>query len=131
MRKDLASAQVRLVPPDKMAEILQGLIDSQKGLELVSLRSGKVEDLLQTGEKPKPEAEASVPVANEQSIYRHGLELTVRGDYAALAAYVRRVENQPGKIYPSDLSLKVERYPVSTLTLTLYTLSLERAWLGF
>ena len=131
LRKDLAGAQIRLAPPEKMAAILQDLIDSQKSLELVSLRSGKVEDLLQSGEKQKPEAGSSVPESNEQGIFRHGLELTVRGDYASLAAYVRRVEELPWKVYPSSLTLKVERYPVSTLSLTLYTLSLERAWLGF
>lgn len=125
LRAELADGQTQFVPPEKMDAVLRDLIASQKGLELVSIRSGKAENLLE------PSAGASVPATNEQGIFRHGMELTVRGDYATLAAYMKKVEALPSRVYLSDLSLKVDRYPVSTMKLKLYTLSLERAWLGF
>lgn len=125
MRDELNKAKTTLATPDKMAGLLQDLIHAQKGLELVSVRSGKTEDLL------APPAGTSVPVGSEHSVYRQSVEVTVRGNYASLAEYLKKVEALPWRFYLGDLSLKVERYPNSTMTLKLYTLSLERAWLGF
>ncbi|WP_018609061.1 hypothetical protein [Uliginosibacterium gangwonense] len=125
MSEELTKAQAELATSDKMAGVLHDLINSQKGLELVSIRSGTAEDLLAA------DAAASKPVADGKSIYRQSIEVTVRGDYAALAGYMKKVEMLPWKFYLSDLNLKVDHYPVSTMTLTLNTLSMERAWLGF
>lgn len=123
--EELTKAQAELATSDKMAGVLHDLIISQKGLELVSIRSGAAEDLLAA------DAASSKPVAGGKSIYRQSIEVTVRGDYAALAGYMKKVEALPWKFYLSDLTIKVDRYPVSTMTLTLNTLSMERAWLGF
>lgn len=124
LRQQLTSAQAQLASPEKMTSVLRDLIATQKGLELVSMRARKAEDLLA--------GQASGPAANSlRSVFRHGIEITVRGDYATLAAYVRQIENLPWKIYRDGLTLKSDVYPVSTMTLTLYTLSMERAWLSF
>jgi MSHA biogenesis protein MshJ len=64
-------------------------------------------------------------------LFRHGITISVRGDYQTLAAYLRKVESLPWKINLADMSLKAGAYPQSTMTLTLYTLSLERTWLSF
>lgn len=124
LRLQLTSAQAQLASPEKMTGVLRDLIASQKGLELVSMRAQAASDLLA--------GQASAPASRAlRSIFKHGIEITVRGDYASLAAYVRQVENLPWKIYRDGMVLKSETYPVSTLTLTLYTLSMERAWLSF
>jgi len=123
--EELTKAQAELATSDKMAGVLHDLINSQKGLELVSIRSGTAEDLLAA------DVDASKPVAGGKSIYRQSIEVTVRGDYAALAGYMKKVEALPWKFYLADLNIKVDHYPVSTMTLTLNTLSMERAWLGF
>lgn len=121
-RTELTSSQSQLATPEKMTSVLRDLIASQKGLELVSLRSGKSEDIF------NPNASAPAAMAG---IFRHGIEISVRGSYADLAAYVKQVEALPWKIRPESLVIKTETWPVSTMTLTLYTLSLERAWLSF
>jgi len=113
------------VTPEKMTSVLRDLIAAQKGLELVSIQSGKIEDLL------APPAAGSSPAERGQSIFRHGIEVSVRGDYAALAAYMKLLESLPWKVHLADMVLTTEQYPRSTMKFTLYTLSLERAWLGF
>lgn len=125
LRGELSSAQEQLATPEKMTAVLRDLIAAQKGLELISIHSGKVEDLL------TPLAAGSAPAERGQSIFKHGIEVSVRGDYAALAAYMKQLEFLPWKVKLADLVLTTERYPQSTMKFTLYTLSLERAWLGF
>lgn len=129
LRASLVSAQAHLASPAKMTEMLRDLIAGQKGLELVSLRSVPAEDVLAS-----VDAGEKLPVLNapkSQSLFRHGIELTVRGDYQTLAAYVRKVENLPWKIRLGQMNLKSGVYPQAMLSLNLYTLSLERAWLSF
>jgi MSHA biogenesis protein MshJ len=104
-----------------MTAILRDLLAGQQGLELVSLRSTQAEDLMQG----KASGTAGI------GIYRHGIEISVRGSYADLTRYMRQIEALPWKVLPGRLIIKTETYPQSTMTLTLYTLSLERAWLSF
>ena len=125
LRSSLASTQARLASPEKMTGMLHDLIAAQKELELVSLRSMPPEDLLKAASGDKPAAVAA------QSVYRHGIELSVRGDYQALANYLHKIESLPWKIHLAEMNLKVDKHPQAIMTLTLYTLSLERAWLSF
>lgn len=58
------------------------------------------------------------------------MELTVEGSYADLMDYLSSLESLPGpKLLWGGVALKVERHPTVQLTLTVYTLSLDRAWL--
>ena len=66
----------------------------------------------------------------EAQIYKHGVEITVQGTYLDLLAYLAELERLPWRMYWGNLDLKVDEYPQSTLVLTLYTLSLDKAWLA-
>ncbi|MEC5386084.1 type II secretion system protein GspM [Uliginosibacterium sp. H3] len=125
-RDRLAGASMPLVGPDKMRTVLTDLIAAQDGLQLVSARSLPPEDLLADSS-----AAASAPrVASAQSLYRQSLELTVQGDYRALAEYLRKVEGLPWKVQVGSVSLRSESYPRNSLKVVLHTLSLERSWIG-
>lgn len=129
LRSKLASTQAQLASPEKMTVMLRDLIAAQQGVELLSLRTAAPEDLLSRALETD-KSQAARPAA-ASSLYRHAIELNVRGDYQALAGYLRRVESLPWKIELADMTLKTGAYPLSTMTLTLYTLSLERTWLSF
>ena len=129
LRGKLASTQAQLASPGKMTEMLRDLIAAQQGVELVSMHTAVPEDLLSRA-MATDKSPAARP-ATTSSLYRHAIELSVRGDYQALAGYLRRVESLPWKIELADMSLKAGQYPQATMTLTLYTLSLERTWLSF
>ena len=58
----------------------------------------------------------------------HGVEVVVEGRYLDLVAYLERLERQPWDLFWGSTQLYAD-YPRSRLKLTLYTLSLERAWL--
>jgi MSHA biogenesis protein MshJ len=55
--------------------------------------------------------------------------LTLVGNYAALTRYLEKLESLPVGFYWSRAELDASGHPEISLTLTLYTLSLERTWL--
>ncbi|MEH6435558.1 hypothetical protein [Massilia sp. DD77] len=62
-------------------------------------------------------------------LYRHGVEVTVRGNYLDMVDYMSALETMPTRLFWGKAQLDVEEYPASRLTLTLYTLSLDRKWM--
>jgi len=127
----LASFQQGLVSSDRMAEVLRDMLGRNRGVTLVSLRTLPVTTLAEEGGKPAaaPPKEGQVPDP-KAAIYRHGVEVTVEGSYADLLGYVSELEAMPWQVFWGGAALSVQTYPVSRLTLTLYTLSLEKAWLS-
>lgn len=144
MNSALKDLQKRLVPPDKMPGLLDGILKRSGKLRLVSLKtlppSGLNDTLL--SEKTAPEGKLplnpGVPVSkasaeNQQmvnAVYKHGVELTIQGSYAELTNYLTEMEALPWQLFWSKAKFSVDEYPRSTLTLTLYTLSLEKVWLN-
>jgi MSHA biogenesis protein MshJ len=62
-------------------------------------------------------------------LYRHGVEVTVRGNYLDMVDYMSALEAMPTRLFWGQAQLDVEEYPASRMTLTLYTLSLDRNWM--
>jgi MSHA biogenesis protein MshJ len=62
-------------------------------------------------------------------LYRHGVEVTVRGNYMDMIDYMNALETLPTQLFWGGARLEVEDYPTSRLTLTMYTLSLDSKWL--
>jgi MSHA biogenesis protein MshJ len=113
--------QGRLVAPKDMTRALQGLLARQPGLRLVSLKTLP----------PKPLGLAEGGKEEDAALYRHGLILTVAGDYAALLRYLEGLERLPQGYYWERAELDAKAHPEVRLTLTLNTLALERTWLAF
>lgn len=116
-----------LVAPGKMAEVLGRVLLENKRVQLLELKTLPVGLLV---DKPQ-EAGVVQPVAAEgqHQIFRHGVQITVRGSYPNLLGYVSALEKLPARMYWGDASLSVDRYPDAVLTLTIYTLSLDQTWL--
>lgn len=129
----LAAMESSLVPPQRMAGLLEDLVGRSKGLQLISLRTLPVKPVL---EKPlatvpgsaTPGTSPSAPDAST-GLFKHGLEIRLEGSYADLTAYLARLEKAEVKLLWSDVSLSSDKYPKLMLTLTVFTLSLDRTWL--
>lgn len=134
----LQNRRSRLVEPDKMADLLKQVLSKNGGLQLVALKTLPVSQLVEktlaaTG------AEQSAVAANaidgqkrsdaQKRIFKHGVQISVRGGYSELLRYVSALEKMPAQLFWGELSLNVEQYPNSVMTLTLYTLSLDETWL--
>ena len=62
-------------------------------------------------------------------LYRHGVEVTVRGNYLDMVDYMSALDAMPTRMFWGRAQLDVETYPAARLTLTLHTLSLDRQWM--
>lgn len=126
----LKSNQEKLVPPEKMADLLRQMLGKNANLQLMALQTLPVTPLL---EKDSSKAEAvAVPatqVVLEKQIFKHGVEMTVRGNYLDLLQYLNSLEHMPTQMFWGKVHLAVGQYPAADLTLTLYTLSLDKTWL--
>jgi MSHA biogenesis protein MshJ len=115
-----------LVPPERMGPLVDGILRANGRLKLVSMRTLPVEPLADK-EAPTPAA-ASAPAA-APLLYRHGIEVSVRGNYLDMVDYMSALDAMPTRMFWGRAQLDVEEYPAARLTLTLHTLSLDRQWM--
>lgn len=134
-----SSLQARLVAPKDQVRVLQGLLGAQPGLRLSRLETLSPEpvgapETNSTAAQIAAGPDAGTPAAPaaeapHAALYKHGVTLTLTGSYAALTRYMERLEHLPLGFYWSSAELDAAGHPEISLTLTLYTLSLERTWL--
>lgn len=141
MQEAMRDVQKGLVSPDKMSELLESILKQNGRLRLVSLKTLPVtglNELVSTESKTAGEktAAATAPPARQESqpdagyVYRHGVEVTVQGGYLDMMNYMAALEAMPWQLFWGRAKLSVDEYPKATLTLTLFTLSLDKAWLN-
>lgn len=120
--------------PRAAGAVLREVLGTTPGIELVTLKTLPVTLAFQSKPaaaapaKPAPAAKDAAPkpeiVARPpRSIYRHGIEISIKGNYLALLPYLQKLQNYPGRLNWGDVSLDVQSYPVAVLKLTVYTLS--------
>ena len=127
--KYLQSRTDRLIEPDKMADLLKKVLDHNGSLQLVELKTLPVSPLIETP-KGTGAGKTGSPASAQRQIFKHGVQITVRGGYLDLIRYVTALEKLPEQMFWGEASLSVDKYPDSLFTLTLYTLSLDKTWLA-
>ncbi len=113
----IAEEQRRFTTPQRMRDVLEEMLQREKRLRLIDLKTLPVADM-----------SASQGQA-ERRVFRHGVELTLAGSYLDLHAYLAALEGLSTQLYWGRAEMSVAEYPVATLKLTVYTLSFDQAWL--
>jgi len=121
--KSLATVTARLVPPKEMARMVEQILLKNRRLEVVRIGSLTPEPLQQL-------ASAATGRGAGLTAYRQGMHIELRGNYLDILAYLRELEVLPWKMFWGQVSLKVEQYPVSYVTLRIYTLSTQPGWIA-
>jgi len=104
--------QQRFTAPERVREVLDEMLQRNKRLALVELKTLPV-SVIDGGKR----------------VFRHGVELTVTGTYAELFEYLAALERLPTQLYWGKADLEVVDHPRSRLRLVVYTVSLDKAWL--
>ncbi|MDA8327409.1 MAG: hypothetical protein M0Z83_00380 [Betaproteobacteria bacterium] len=132
--KTLGDIQSRLVSPQQMPALLEDLLKQNKNVHLLALKTLPVETLdASTGDKsaPKTTTPSKPDTAGNPLIYKHGVEITLSGNYFDLLHYLNAIEMLPWRMFwgKVDLSVDDDTHMIQ-LTLRLYTLSQDQAWLS-
>ncbi len=133
---ELDLLQRSLVAPQDMGRLLEELLRSHRGLQLIALRNVPSTSLSELVEDAKPTgatsaaapAGAAAKAPADGWLYRHGIEITLAGRYSDMQAYLAALEHMPRRVYWGELKIDARAWPVATMTVTLYTISLESTW---
>ena len=117
-----------LVPAQRIPGLLREMVARDSALQIQSLRTLPLTALMQEAATSPPEPDAARE-AQERGVYKHGVEITLRGSYDALHAYLARLERAPWTMYWWRTQLAADERAALTMTITIYTLSLDKAWL--
>jgi MSHA biogenesis protein MshJ len=63
-------------------------------------------------------------------VYKHGVEIVIEGDYLDMVSYMTALEGMPWQLFWGKATLTSDDSSKLSLTLTLYTLSLDKKWLN-
>ena len=121
--------QKQFVPPEKMAAMLENMIAKNPKLQLLSLRNLPSTGLSPGAGVPTDAAQKRAKVAGAREVFRHTVEISVKGSYFDLLDYIAALERMPQRVFWEGFELSVAQYPQSVLKLTIYTLSPEKSWL--
>jgi len=134
LNAEIGSSSSALVSPAEMNATLERLLARQPGLRLVSLRSLAPTDIMAAAAAPPPAAAgkpgAAATAKPQRGLYRHGIEVKIAGSYGELYQYLSQLEAEGKQLVWGEVRLAVSEYPTAVLTLVVYTLSAEQAWLS-
>ena len=115
--KTLAARQRGFIAPEELPVLLRQMLGRSRQIKLESLR-------LLPG-TPLPEGSQW-----SGEVFRHGVEVSLRGSYFDLVQYLAELESLPSPLLWGRVELQVEQYPEVRLTLVVRTLSTQRSLLA-
>ena len=80
--------------------------------------------------EPVTQAEGDDDAARVASVFRHGVEIRLRGGYLSTLRYLEALEALPWRFFWDSLEYEVTEYPIAEITFILHTLSSEESWIG-
>lgn len=150
----VASKAERIVPPRRVAALLEELIRRHGSLELLSMRSLPPRPLLDAVTKddrpgtaarkgdaaPARKGDAAparggndehdVVTRAARGIWRHGIALKVAGPYLDLVDYLSQLEQLPMQVFWNDVLVDAGKHPRAELEVTLFTINFDDYWLA-
>ncbi len=133
----LRTTRKGLVPADQMPKLLERLLEGNRGLRVVALRTLPGVPLIDrpVASAAAPAADATAPapgraVADSAGLHKYGVEIVIEGSYADLTAYLDQIERMPSQLFWAKAVMDAAAYPRITLSLSVFTLGLEAAWLS-
>lgn len=119
------SLENTLIAPDRMAKMLELMLNREVGLSLVKLHS--------IGSDPLSESmvqQVKTMTNTGMIVYKHSFEIEFEGDYFSTLQYLKALRKLPWRFFWSRFDYSVKEYPHAVVKLRLYTLSLSKEWIG-
>ena len=118
--QDEFSAQLDdLISPRQMPLLIEQVFSQAEGLQLTEMASISPLNVFE-----------DAPEMQNVPLYQHGVKLTFEGRFFAVRDFLSRLEQMTNQIYWRSMAYKVKEYPTAEVTLEVYTLSTEKAFIG-
>ncbi|MCC7412167.1 MAG: hypothetical protein IT495_11135 [Gammaproteobacteria bacterium] len=132
---DIAASAANLIAPERVAEVLETVLRRSGGLAVLAVEGLGSEPLLETpaasgSAKPAAGGAPGRPAGGLAGAYKHGVRITFSGNFADTLAYLRDLEALPWSFFWEGIEFRVEDYPRAVASIVVYTLSLDRRWIG-
>ena len=135
---------LRLVPSDKLPEILRTVSKQAEKVKLKSLETLPPEEIDLGGKKIQLKSMAvvtsnyvsgdgesnEVVVLPPESVYRHSIRVRLEGSYFEVVNFLKALESLNWRFYWEGLDYRVAKFPMALVDIELYTLSTEEGMLG-
>jgi MSHA biogenesis protein MshJ len=128
----------------QIQSLASSILEETPGVDLISLRTipaevfyappaakavantavKAVEDIskLLTG-KDTSVAVNAAPVVFQKTLYKHAVEVSVRGSYADLLLYMEKLQKYPKRVFWSEARLTASTYSITVLRLTIFVIT--------
>jgi MSHA biogenesis protein MshJ len=133
LNESLEKVTTGLVSPKEMTRLLERVLGKNQGLQVVKMESLPASPLIEEGvvDNQARTGSAKESAANgRMMVYKHGMRIELKGSYLDILRYLRSLEGLPWKVFWGQATLQTEKYPVSKLTLLIYTLSTNESWIA-
>ncbi|MFL0796718.1 MAG: type II secretion system protein M [Cellvibrionaceae bacterium] len=150
INQTLQNMTAGLIDPDKLPVILEDVLIAASNLTLLKVQTLPAEEIdlglhkdgLHDGESEAAESGNQVETAVDekiesldesevlsQGIFKHTVELTVKGSYRDVHKYLQALEALEWRFYWDELNYSVDKYPKGQIKLRVYTLTTEEGWM--
>ena len=111
--------RAQLMPAQASVAWINALLDLPNGLEFVTFETAQPQPIV----APSEEMQGA-------NVWRHGVEIIVRGRYHDIRNYVEALEGLSQPFYWQGLRYEVLDYPQAQISIRVYALSTAREFLG-
>ncbi|BCD99012.1 hypothetical protein [Marinagarivorans cellulosilyticus] len=144
LENNLDELSLRLVPSDKLPEILRTVSEQAEKVKLKSLQTMPPEEIDLGGKSIRLKSMAEVTtnyvsgdgksnaVVNlpAESVYRHAIRVQLEGNYFEVVSFLKELESLSWRFYWEGLDYRVAKFPKALVDIELYTLSTGEGMLG-
>ena len=121
-----------LISPSEMRKALLRLLKLEPGVSLLSFELIGAKPLL---DLPTSNSNTAVSQGDNNehlglNLYKHGIKITLSGKYFQLRNYLQQLEQLSWKFFWQDFKFEVKEYPQSEVEITIYSLGLNKEFIG-
>ena len=121
----------RMVSPAEVPEALRQVLTGRDDLRFESLEGLPSRQIVADTSGDTPAAtDSQGPARASYSAYRHSFRIRFTGSYRAITSYVQDLERLPYGFFWDSLSLDAADFPQVHGSIVVYTVSLEKGWIG-
>jgi MSHA biogenesis protein MshJ len=122
-----------LIDPKEMARLVDRILASNKRLEVIRVNNIPATIVWPEPREPEMSDDPSRELEmkkDELTIYKHDVLVEVKGSYHDIVRFVARLESMPWKVLWESVKLTTDESAEPTVSLMIYTLSVDKAWIG-